>query len=195
MKKVELIESYNKKLERKYHPDTLAIYMGMAFNTIIYETFRKSMGNLDLYSKKFTASVDYNEDEDFYYSLLPKPIIQLPGAGDGVRAIKTQKGKKVEFIPVGSTLQSVHEHLEISQVPGPVPYTVMDNMIIYSKKNGIYNVDTVYMWLVIPFNEYDDLDEINIPSGKDVMLFDLTMQMAKEKAAEKEINDQSEKTK
>lgn len=197
MKKIEYLEAINERLQNKFHLQTLAIYLSMAYNQIIYLTFRKDIDNLDLYSKRYDdIDVKYDQERDMYYSDLPATIIQLPGAGDGVRRIATKQGRKIEFVPVGNILQLVHNDLEVGQMEGPTPFRVIDsNVVEYTTKNGIDQVDKVTMYLAVQFEEFGMMDEINIPSGQDQTIMDLIIQFSQGKPVEKEINDQSDKTK
>lgn len=196
MKKVHFIEAVQRLLPNKVHPGTLSVYIGRGFNQIIYETFRKNLSDLDLFSKTYSGiEVKKDKQQNLYYCELPVAIVQLPNAGDGVRNISTMAGKGLEFIAINSNLQMLHEDLEVRDVDGPIPFMVMNGRVEFGNKSPIEDVSKVKLTLVPQFEELDMLDEFYIPAGKDEVLMELVLKFATPALPEKEINDQSQKTK
>ena len=196
MKKINFIEAIQRQLPNKVHAGTLSVYIGRAFNQIIYETFRKNSSDLDLFSKTFlNVEVKKDEDQGIYYCKLPVPIIQLPGAGDGVLSVNTMMGRGIEFVATGSSLGRIHEDLEVRDMDGPIPYYVTSGRIEFENKSPIEDISKVKVVLVPSFDALDMLDEVYIPSGKDAEILELVTRFAVGAPVEKEINDQSLKTK
>lgn len=195
MKKLEFIEAINERLPVKQHPKVIAVWIGRAFNQIIYDTFRKDFSNLDIYTRTYkNVPVKHDDDTDVWYSDLPVDIIQLPNSGDGVRSIHSMKGKGPEFTAKKAGMHDIHRKLEVSKLDGLIPYYIMDGRVEYGLKGGIDKIGKVRMRIVPQFESYGMLDEIHIPAGKDQHLFELILQFASGLVPEKEINDQSRKT-
>lgn len=196
MKKIQFIEAIQTLLPNKVHPGTLSIYIGRAFNQIIYATFRKNLSDLDLFSRTYTkVEVKKDNEQQLYYCDLPVSIVQLPNAGDGVRGISTMAGKGLEFVPISSNLQKLHEDLEIRDTDGPIPFMVMNNRIEFGNKSPMEDVSEVKLTIIPQFEALDMLDEFYIPAGKDEELLELVAKFAGVAPVVKEINDQSQKTK
>jgi len=194
MRKLELIEAINDRLPIKKHPEIISIYLGRAFNQIVYETFSKDFSNLDLYTRVYDVDVKYDEERDVYYSELPVSVIQLPIPGDGVISIQTKKGKSIEFAAKKAGMLPIHYRLEVSSLDGPIPYYIMNGRIEYETRYGLSEVKQVTLRLIPQFEQYDMMDEIHIPSGKDERMLELTVNFLLGAPGDKEINDQTQKT-
>jgi hypothetical protein len=195
MLKLELIEALNERLPTKVNPKVLSLWIGRAFNQIIYDTFRKNLTSLDIFTKTYNnIDVTFDEDTDTWYSNLPVQVVQLPISGDGVLSIHSMKGKGIEFSAKKSGMQNIHRNMEVTVLNGPIPYWLMNGKIEYGTKGGIDTVKKVRMRLIPQFGELDMMDEIHIPSGKDEQLMELIIQFAGATPPQKEINDQSNKT-
>jgi hypothetical protein len=105
-----------------------------------------------------------------YYCLFPKPILQLPERGEGVRTISTITGDELEFVPVSEYEYRLMDGMEVEQVEtSTVEYLVrFDRVVFVRNLASTVITNGVRMSLVIPFNEYELTDEIPIPSGKGV---------------------------
>lgn len=196
MKKIELIEVINQRLPHKLHPKSLALVLGRAYNQILFDTFNKNFQNLDLFTKTFThVPIKHDTDQDLYYSELPAAIVKLPIAGDGVRRISGMKGKSIEFVPITSGDAFLYADLEVGNIKQTViPFYVINNRVEYIWDAKIADMKEVKMQLVVPLEEYDMLDEIYIPSGRDELLIETTINLAFGTPPEKETNDNSNKT-
>jgi hypothetical protein len=195
MRKVECIEAIIEQLPTKVNPKVIELFIGRAFNQIIYETFRKDLTNLDIFTKAYyNVPVQLDEDTDQYYSELPVQIVQLPISGDGVMAIHSMKGKGVEFAAKKSGMQDIHRELEVAYLDGPISYWLMNGRVEYGAKPFLDSIQKVKMSLIPQFGELDMMDEIHIPSGKDERLMELVTQFARLTPPAQEINDQTDKT-
>lgn len=196
MKKIELIEVINQRLPHKLHPKSLAIFLGRAYNQILFDTFNKNFQNLDLFTKTYThVPIKHDTEQDLHYSELPAAIVKLPIAGDGVRRISGMKGKSIEFVPITSGDAFLYTDLEVGNIKQTViPFYVINNRVEYIWNSKIADMKEVKMQLVVPLEEYDMLDEIYIPSGRDELLIETTINLAIGTPPEKETNDNSNKT-
>ena len=195
MKKIEFIESIQDRLPVKLHEKTIAIYIGRAWNTVVYETFRKDFSNLDIYTKTYgNVVVSYDADIDVYYSLFPIPIIQLPIAGDGIRSVHSMKGKGIEFAAIRSEMQDIHSGLEVGTLSSPIPYYIMNGRVEYGNTGGIDTITAVRMRAIPQFEALDMLDEVYFPVGSDERILEIVTNFAVGAIPQKEINDDNDKT-
>jgi len=195
MKKIEFIESIQDRLPTKLHEKTLAIYIGRAWNTVIYETFRKNFSGLDIYTKTYeNVPVSYDADIDVYYSELPVPIIQLPIAGDGIRSVHSMKGKGIEFAGIRAEMQDIHSGLEVGTLDGPIPFYIMNGRIEYGTTGGIDTISAVRIRAIPQFEALGMFDEVYFPVGSDERILEIVTNFAIGAIPGKEINDDNDKT-
>jgi len=186
MTREKLIEIVKKRLGGG-HYEMLAMNIGMAFNQINYETFRKDLSALDLYTKEFLdVDVDYNTINNYYYSTLPEEIVQLPDTQAGVRRIMHSCENTLIFVPIKKDAKSIFDLLEVGQVDLAIGYSVESTQVIYDRKPQ--GIDKVRMDLVIPFDKYDDDDVIFIPSGKDELLIETIVNLLQGQPKENKVN-------
>ena len=204
MTKEEFIRLIQDRLgddKQKYHPNVLNKWISMAFNTIFYQTFRKDLGNLDLYSKQFNdVPVLHDADTDKYYCEFPCPIVQLPDPAEGVRNIhqKIQRdshnGATLMFVPVTISSAMVFDGLDVNQVDHMIMYVVTNNRIEFEESSLIVDVPSVSMRVVRPLEEYDDEETIYIPSGVDTQLTEMILNFLQGQVPESKTLDDNQKT-
>lgn len=148
MSKAELVEllrgylsgeSATADILHKIDPRRLQIYIGRAFNTLMYEIFRKDKGSLSLYVKTYTATTVVLQDAitGVYSSTLPVAIMQLPDVASGVRRVSADNGRGIEFVPIDAETVEYLKDLEVSDVNinNVVGYYLRNN-----KKIEFYNL-------------------------------------------------------
>ena len=195
MKKIEFIEAIRKTLRTNADPYLIGFYIGRAMNQIIYDTFRRDISNLDIYAHTYTdVPVLHDEDQDVYYSKFPVPIIQLPISGDGVISIHSMKGYGVEFAGKRAELNHIHKNLEVSVINGPIPYWIASNRVEYGRGGMIGEMEKVKMRVIPDFGKLDMLDDVYIPTGKDVDIINIVRQFLGDIPFDDTINDNNEKT-
>lgn len=187
--------------EQKYHPNVVNKWISMGFNTIYYQTFRKDLGNLDLYSKQFNdVQVLKDPDTDKYYCEFPCPIVQLPDPAEGVRNIHQKKerafghGASLMFVPVTISSAVAFDGLDVNMVDSMIMYVVTNNRIEFEDSSLIVDVPTVSMRVVRPFEEYADDEVIYIPSGTDTQLVELIVNFLLGQVPESKTLDDNQKT-
>lgn len=195
MKKIEFIEIVEDRLPVKIHPRIIERYIGRAWNTVIYETFRKDFSGLDLYCKSYdSVAVNYDSTEDIYYSVSPVSFVQLPSSGNGVISIHSAKGKGIEFAATRGEMQDIQNGLEVGTLTNPIPYWTINNRIEYGNTGGIDTVQTVRMRIIPQFEALEMTDEFTFPVGSDEKILELVVQFALGKQPDKEMNDGNERT-
>jgi len=195
MKKIEFIEIVEARLNSDIHPRVIERYIGRAWNTIIYETFKKDFGGLDLYCKSYDAvAVSYDSTEDVYYSVFPVDTIQLPSSGHGVISIHSAKGKGIEFAATRGEMQDIQSGLEVGILTGPIPYYLLNNRIEYGNTGGIDTISSVRMRVIPQFEALAMTDDFYFPVGSDERILELVVQFALGKTPDKETNDGNDRT-
>lgn len=183
IRKIALIELIKYRLKGKTTNDNnidnrmVSYYIGRAFNQLLYETFRKDFDNLDSYTKTY-LNVDVLDEEstEISYSVLPAPIVQFPLVADGIRNIQTMKGGSFEFAPMTNDELSLSDGLDVNIIDDVIGYAFKNGRIEYKgMTSDILDGGGVRMDLVIPFEEYEDMDYVQIPSGQDERLFQLVV--------------------
>lgn len=197
MTKAELIALVIDRLggdKQKYHPNVVTKWISMAFNTIYYTTFRKDLGNLDLYSKTYdNVPVLKDSDRDKYYCNFPAPIVQLPDSAEGVRNIHLKKDRSLKFVPVTISSATVFDGLDVRIVDPTIGYVITNGRIEF-EDNDVLQYETLSMRIVRPFEDYDDDETVYIPSGTDEQFMELIVNVLMGQVPESKILDDNQKT-
>jgi hypothetical protein len=167
-------------LQEKYHEARINLVASMAFNNIIYETFRLRLDEKDLYVRDFTVDVELNTDYDEYYALLPSPVVQLP-RNSGIHKISPLK-EKWSFNPIVRLAEDIFDELEVNDIDENPSYYLGSDRVVFQFFNWKQeHTKKVRMALVLPFESYKDTDEVVIPAGKeDLILQFVTQYMSKQ---------------
>lgn len=197
MTKTELITLVIDRLggdKQKYHPNVITKWITMAFNTIYYTTFRKDLGNLDLYSQTYdNVPVLKDVDRDKYYCEFPAPIVQLPEPGEGVRYIHLKKDRSLKFVPVTIHSAVVFGGLDVNIVDPTIGYSITNGRIEF-EDNDVLQYETLSVRIVRPFEAYDEDEPIYIPSGTDEQFMELIVNLLMGQVPESKIPDDNQKT-
>lgn len=201
MKKIELIELLRERTGQSYSPGMLNSVLGRAFNQLLYSTFRSKLGSYDSYAKKFeNLDVEKHPEGGYYFTKLPANIIQLPLVADGVRNITTQRGTSLLFAPMSEIQNEIQGSLEIDYLPDssiPIGYMLSktkDGEIIRYQDGKISDIEKVNLLLLVPIEDLEMDEDIKIPSGKDVELIDLAIQIITGTPPIDTVNDGNVKT-
>lgn len=143
-------------------------YADLAWQQLIHDTYNKDVTTLDFYAKEYKdTTVTLDSDTGRYYSTLPANILQLTKRSEGVRHIHTMQGETVEFCPVSEDDYRRSNELYVGLLDTTIGYIVRQDRVDYdSSMTSSIAAAKVTMKLVIPFEDYDEEDEIVIPGGK-----------------------------
>ena len=187
MTKTQLIELFRKSgaggnttpdTLGKLHPLVIEKYFELAYNTLMAEAHQRLRKNSDLdsYTKSYKVDVDYDTSREKYYSVLPASII----SGDAsVRLISALKDETYVVDMIDSNSVNVFLEMEVSKVDERPSGMLEGNKIYYVWFRE--DIEQVLMKLVVPFSEFGDNDNINIPGGRDVVLFDMVLKLMKKR--------------
>jgi hypothetical protein len=198
MKKNELIELVKRQLtggdspavaRGRFHDREIALYIGMVFDSLIGQgnsVTQNKMAELgmdswvyDALTKSYQLDILEDTDRKRFYSTLPINVLSVVD-NNGIRMITPWQDESVAFFPRRETDTFLMNDLDVNQISGLIYYALEGNKIYYS---GDINCDweKVRAKLVLKFSEFEDTDDIDIPNGKDVELFQLTVGLMKEK--------------
>ena len=162
---------YESKEMGKLGEQMLEQYIGRAFNSLLIEVFRQNLSNFDPYTKTYlSVAISQEASTEIYYSTLPAPVIQLPRIGDGVMRISGMTSTSIEYVPITNGMLQVTDGLEVDTIDDVVGYVYKNGRIEYQGMTSTLAAGTVKMELVIPFEEYEMTDRVNIPTGSDDVL-------------------------
>ncbi len=190
MKKVQFVEMItswvqngvaNPDLIRKYHPEMIALNIGRAFNHVIYATFRNNISDVDLFAKPYVVEVQYDSEAEVYYFDMPAHTTQLPD-NKQIRQISFLKDKKYSFEPLPVGAAEVFGDTDVALAFSYIGYTVLANRIeLTNWPASDFAVSTttpkLRVILVPAFEAYEDEDEVHIPSGKDIDVYNILLQI------------------
>lgn len=176
----------------KYHNEVIDAWITMAFNQLLGQLFRKSLGNFDLYVKRYNnVSILQDADTDIYYCDLPAPIVQTIDVAEGVRRINTMKGRGIEFAPISGDSLQILTGIDVNLITDVVGYRVFSDRVEFQWIPA--GMTEVRMELVVPFTEYEDEDDVKIPGGGDAQLMEIILNFVMNITPRDLKNDNSDK--
>ena len=166
----------NPDLQEKYHESRIELVASMAFSNALYEVFRLQLDEKDLYTKDFVLDVQYDEQFEEYYSILPTAIMQLPD-NSGIHEISPIKGGR-SFEPTNRLSNNVFQDLEVGKIDQiPTYYPTSGRKIVYQYydwKNK--HIKKVRAAVVLGLEFYDSTDDLIIPAGKEDVIMQFVTQ-------------------
>jgi len=190
MKVIELIELVQYSLlgiptidDRSKHEEVIRATVGRAYNQMIGSLIQKGYKNLSLFTKLY-KNVEVVKDTDLgtYYSLLPVDISFLPDIKSGVRSVSPVNDSTSEFMPLNREKISIIFNADKNGIDTSIGYLVGINenseiSIEYFGMNDNNVINPVKMYLIRPFEDYDDMEDVHIPVGEDQALIALTIKI------------------
>lgn len=149
-----------------------AYYIGIVYKSMLSEVLARSFSNTDPYVKEYTGvSITQDGTTNVYYSTLPEKIISIPRrAGNGVISIRGTQSESIEFAPMENKTFRIIDGLDVDEIDDVIGYVYKTGKVEYKGMTSTVAAGTVKMELIVPFEAYDDDDEISIPTGMDEML-------------------------
>ena len=185
-----VVGEYQAKQMGKVGDQMIAAYIGRAFNSLLLDVFRANFANFDPYTKEYTGvAINQDSTTNIYYSTLPAPVIQLPRIGDGIMHIAGATSESVEFVPMTNGMLQNIEGLEVDQIDDVIGYVFKHGRVEYQGMSTAIAAGTVRMSLVIPFEEYDEDDLVQIPTGSDDILIKKVLELIMGTPDSDKVND------
>jgi len=156
----------------KFGDQKIAYYVGQVYNSALVATFTRNLTDFSPYIKEYkSVAISQDATTETYYSTLPSPIVVLPRkAGSGIMRISGLTSTSVEFVPMtNGDLQTI-DGLEVDDIDDVIGYVFKNGRVEYQGMTATVAAGTVKMELVIPFEEYEDTDYVQIPTGSNEMI-------------------------
>ena len=169
------------------HRDLVTRYMGSGWNQILHDAFSKRTTFMDFYAKEYTALTPALSTENQYSLALPVAIAQLPLKGEGVRRVQgagtdfaTGAVTGVKFVPLSEFAMRYKDNIDAGLADATIiGYTVRYDSIWFDKNmTAALAAAKVNLLLVVPFDVYTSTELLPVPSGKEVDLINVTIQLA-----------------
>lgn len=192
MNKSQLIELVRRNLQggdapisvrKKYDPRLVMLYVEMAYNdlvSLLYDDGIKKGGDfsaLDNFGKSYKRQLKYNSDREEYYLDLDMDIVPLPD-NQGIRLVSPWLNQANSYDYRDNNAQGVFSLLlndTVSTRPWfytELPYIFLGH-IPTPKGSKTEPTDELMVKVIPPFNKLDDNDEVFIPGGNNLKLFEL----------------------
>lgn len=183
-RKIEIIETMESMLaggtmtadqQSRYPRWLVRSMLAVAYDSIISGNFEKG-GNgmfrkdqflLDNYVTVYTPEtvppvvVEYDSVRKKYFSILPKPIIELKN-NDGIRLICPVENEAGYGIPVTQLASVIRTALLVSKVNPRFTYKVENDRVYF--EFPIVPYTSLMMKLIVRFDDLDDLDVVDEPT-------------------------------
>lgn len=198
MNKAQWVELVNRRFQNQWHPKYIELYLSRVINELLFQAFSNT--NFIFYDQfvkvYYDVDVKYDAVHKEYYIDLPEEIIQVPGISGGVRSIESNQGElDILFTPVTINQAKVYKGLEASTQGTTIFFTVRNSVVEFVYDLRLMTLKKVKMRLCIPFNKYEDEDNINIPLGMEQSIIEKTVAALQNKPLDELINDSNERTK
>lgn len=187
------------ELKGKHHPEIIRKHISLVYdyliNTVVYPQAvrNNNLGYLDPYVKTYLGvEIQEDSDRDEKYSDIPSAYISLP-MNRGIRMISPEQGQHKPFLYRDNNSSRLYSNLDVDIVYDEVRFYVEANKVFYSKHISPL-MNTVLMKLIVPFEEMDDDDEVNIPTGFGKAIVDMVVDSMLGKPLEKYTNDNNSNT-
>lgn len=177
MTKRELISMVIKRLgeDGRLGERTVGKYLGVAWQQIIKDVFGKTPQKLNFYTKSYKGiQVQFDEDTQDYYALLPVQTIQDISAEEGVRRIRTQSHESLDFVPLDIN-PAYLGNTDVGLVLDVVGYRVYEDRVVFYHMNE--DVENVIMDIIPSFDEIGMDEQVNMPQGQAANIVMVTIQM------------------
>ena len=165
-------------IRRKYDEREVKLYFEMAYNDLLNKLHDEGIkkGNdfsaLDNFGKAYKRKVKFDPDREEWYFDLEMDIVPLPDS-QGIRLISPFKDQSNSFDYRDNNSQSTFSLL-FNDVVSTRPWFYVELPLVYL---GHISTPTQQMNLMVkvipPFNKLQDGDEIFIPGGNNMIMFEM----------------------
>lgn len=192
MNKEQIIELVRRNLQgsdapisvrRKYDPRLVELYVEMAYNDLLNKLYEDGIkkGNdfsaLDNFGKAYKRLVQWDADREEYYFDLEMDIVPLPDS-QGIRLVSPYKNQAASYDYRDNNSQSVFSRLfnDIVSETGwfyvELPYVYLGH-ISTAVQTPEAGKSQLMVKVIPPFNKLAPTDEIFLPGGNNMVLFQM----------------------
>lgn len=183
-------------IRKKYPLDIIEKYLGMAFELYVNEIFASdpspNKSFLDSLVKSYpivTISTDAARSQK--YCVIPTAkLFPLPD-NKAIRHISVVTDQDHPFLPRQNNSAWVFSQLEVNTLLTNVRYEVEGSRVYFSSHFTLIDPGptTLLFKLVVAFDEYATDDEVSIPRGGDIRMFDIVVELLRQIPPPDEIVD------
>jgi hypothetical protein len=171
----------------KFHDALIDKAIESSVNQFLYDIYRNSPHDLDVYTKEYgtevALAVTENESTEEFYTNIPVPYVSLPEKNSGIRYVVGHDRDHRMIYPMSNRemLLARTSYVGSSTAEDGDPFTrsfyaVQGQKLIYFQVNSDLVDAGVRVGIVVPFSVYADSEEVNIPFGQDDKVFMSVMQ-------------------
>ena len=172
MKKSQIVELAKKRAGWRWETRTASLHVDLAWVNITGQLFSGDLSNLDLYAKVYTVDVVSTSPRP--YSVLPVAILQTIDPANGVRHGYPLEEDGTFYVPIRGIDFNLLPDSDASKVDKACGYYVKTDKVEFYHIGE--DVKQLRMEIVPQFSDYDDDDDIPIPSGYAEQFFALIVQ-------------------
>ena len=179
------------EIRGKYHPAVISAFMDLAYTDIMQKEFDEASQDFsfDNSAKRFQAEVKYNKDIDRKYFDLPIQLVPLRPKNAAIRSISLYQGQQIAFAPISNASAPMWAELDAMKVDNTCSYMIEQNQVVF-EMNAPQTGAKVMLKLIPSFSELEDKDNVLIPGGKNILLFQSVYQiMSLRRNRDMNIND------
>lgn len=155
------------KHDSQNHKAIIETVLNGIYNQIMGEIPESDLRQFEFYTKDFQVSISQDSHER-YYSDLPAQVVQLKKPQQGVVSINTIRGTGFLFVPTTERRIRLMDGFEADSIEGThVFYYLKRNRVYYHKMSEFRAESDVRMSLAVQFRDFDEDDEVPLPSGRD----------------------------
>lgn len=158
----------------KYHPGVVKRFLSVVFNDVMYTLYRQNDPSIDLYAREYERVVDYSSTRDLKYITLPVKIIELP-LNKGIRMVSYTQDQTTEIPIISQQAQSSMANMDVGLMDNDV-YGFMVGDTIYLRNLDPF-VSRLLVNVIPAIDEYDDDDDLYLPSGQGTKIVDMVCQL------------------
>lgn len=154
----------------RFHMENIKIACDLVYSQLMSRISDSLIGDLDLYSKEYTAqSVILDATKNLYYSTLPAEIVPIPGISSGLRHINTNQGLDLDFVPI-TELEMYYADASVTQTTDTtIGYWLQGTKIWYDESMTPAIAAAGVRIILIPrFSEFGRAETVNIPGCLDL---------------------------
>lgn len=203
MKKYQLIEavgnrcgggSYSADVMEKYRPGVIRLVLGNLFDDLVTRVYQNSVSpsksDLDAYTKHYEITSINNADATgMKYVEIPtttKKLLQLPN-NSAIRQIWTTESTPRKCLYRDIAQSNVYLQLEVATYLSNPRYEVMGERIYFDSNIG--TATGFRMYLVVPFSEFADDDDLPAPLENNETIIQQAYQIMMNMPPEDKITD------
>lgn len=158
----------------KYHPRVIEQHLSLAYNEVVSQI--KDVDILDqLAVVRRNVPVLFDEGLALYYSDLPLSLLNTI-YGSALRMVAPMKDQNATFFLRKNHSQATMSRLDVSSVLSNNTVRIEGQRIYYDKFDTALQKKGVLIKLLAGFDDLDEDDNIDMPGGKDSMIFRLVME-------------------